>query len=102
MTENARLARVGFEHRRQHSDRRRFARAIRAEQAEDLAGLNFEVDAVQSDYLPEPFAEVVGDDGEVGHGVLHDNAQPIGADYPFGWAKVRLPQASFAAFFKLP
>ena len=45
------LAGVGARQRRQDLDRRRFAGAVRAEQAEDGAGLDRERDAVESPHL---------------------------------------------------
>ena len=41
----------------QHSERRRFSRAVRTEEAVDVACLDSQVDTVDSDDLPEPLDE---------------------------------------------
>jgi hypothetical protein len=55
---------VGRDERGEDVDERRLAGAVRAEQADDLAGPNLEVDAVEHRVL----SERLGDPGDVDHG----------------------------------
>ena len=63
MAGDARAAAVGRQQRGQHAERRRLAGAVRPEQAEDLARLDRERDAVDGGDLAEPDDEVVDEDG---------------------------------------
>ena len=53
--------------RREHPDRRRLARAVRAEQAEELAAPHLEVEPVDGDERPVDLAELLGPDRRVPH-----------------------------------
>ena len=51
-----------------------FARAVGTEQAEDFAGLDFEIDAADSFEVAVAFVETVNGNGQrVGHGLLSEN-----------------------------
>ena len=52
---------------REHPDRRRLSRAVRAEEAEDLPRAHLERDAIDRDEIAEAFREVLHDDGVLVH-----------------------------------
>ena len=67
--------------RREHPDRRRFPRPVRAEQAEELAAPDLEVEPVDGDERPEDLAELLGPDRSVvagGHQAQSYNGAPPG------------------------
>src|ERR1019366_5584366 len=62
----------------QHADRGRLARAIRAEEAENLALLHFEADTVYGDEAAEALLQVLYDDGGFVAARVHGSVLPLG------------------------
>ena len=62
VTGDERASRRGFQKCGEHPDRRRLPRAVRAEEAEDLAGLELEVDAVHGNDFVETSRQTLGHD----------------------------------------
>ncbi len=62
------VAFVGREHRCEQPNQRRLARAVGADEAEDLASADLKIDVIDSDQIPEPVSEPARDDSVVGRG----------------------------------
>ena len=69
-SEDAELTRGGRRHAPDHAHGRALARAVRAEEAEDLARVDVHIDAVDRDEVVEGLHEASGFD-EVGTGIGH-------------------------------
>ncbi len=59
---DARVAFGGLEQAAQHTEGGGFARAVRAQQAVDFAGVHFEVDVIRGDEGAEAFGEAAAGD----------------------------------------
>ena len=67
-SQHGRVAVAGFEQSEQHADRRRLARSVRTEIADDFARAHFKVDVIHCDEFAEAPREIFNLDDRITHG----------------------------------